>query len=605
MANTFLATSELDFNTLKNNLKTYLQSQDRFTDYNFEGSNFSVLLDILTYNTYLNSYYLNMIGSEMFLDTALVKESVVSHAKELNYIPRSRTSAVAEISVTTTSPTTGTTVTIPKNYRFTTSVNGTNYTFTTNNAVVISGRAGTFESDNFNIYEGEIVTEYFNVTSSSTQRYILQSENLDSTSIEVHLYNSNTDSTYSIYSEASNLYGVTPTSNVFFIQGYANNQYEIYFGNNVTGRKPVPGNLIKVSYRDTVGDAVNGATTFNASSTIDGSSISSIVVSSIAQNGSEKEDIETIRFNAPRFFTTQERAVTKEDYINLTKAKFPQLQAVTAYGGEEVEPKQYGKVIISAKPYGTAGIISDSLKSSIVSYLTLKNLTTEPIFEDPTYLYTDIISNIKYNPNNTTRSAQQLISDIKASIITFNSAYLTDFGADISYSKLLKAIDDTNPAIIGNTTKIRPIKRWSPNIQTTQTLSFSFENPLYYEETLYKLPAGHETVINSSLFEYEYSGTIYNSYISDDGLGNLYIYSFIVDRYGNETTSKQILQNNIGNVNYTTGEVSLSINIYGYSGNYISIYAKLNDNDSDILAFKNLFLLIDPSDITVNMIETV
>lgn len=602
-SNSFLTTSELDFNSLKNNLKTYLQNQERFSDYNFEGSNFSVLLDILTYNTYLNSYYLNMIGSEMFLDTALVKESVVSHAKELNYIPRSRKSATAEISVSMTAPTVGTTVVIPKHYKFTTSIGGNNYTFTTDSAVIVSDNGGNYESNLFRIHEGEIITEYFNVTSDTTQRYILQSENLDSTSIEVEIFNTSTDTTSSTYTVAPNLYGLTPTSNVFFIQGYSSNQYEITFGNDVTGRKPTVGNLIKVSYRDTVGDIVNGSYTFSATSSIGGSSITSIDVSSIASGGAEREDIETIRFNAPRFFTAQERAVTKEDYINLTKARYPQLQAVAAYGGEDVEPKQYGKVIISAKPYGTAGLISQSLKDNIISYLRLKNLTTEPIFQDPEYLYSQIISNVKYNPNNTIKSPQQLVSDIKSNIVAFNSAYLTDFGADISFSKLVKEIDNTNTSIIGNTTKLNPIKRWSPNIQTTQTLSFSFNNPLYYEESLYKLPTGHETVINSSLFQYDYNGTLYNAYLSDDGLGNIYVYSFVPNRDGGLTSTKQILTNNVGTVDYTTGSVSLSLNIYGYIGNYISIYGKLNDNDSDLLASKNMFLIIDPSDITINMIS--
>jgi hypothetical protein len=602
MANTFLATSELDFNTLKNNFKTFLQSQERFTDYDFEGSNFAVLLDILTYNTYLNSYYLNMIGSEMFLDTALVKESVVSHAKELNYIPRSRASAVAEVTVSTTAPSVGSIVTLPKHYRFEAAVGGTTYTFTTNNAVVITANSGTYESGSFNIYEGEIVTEYFNVTGDTTQRYILQSENLDSTSFEVDLYNANTDTTSYAYTNAPNLYGLTPSSNVFFVQGYANNQYEITFGNNVTGRNPQSGNLVKVTYRDTIGDIVNGITTFNATSSVGGASVSSVAVSSAAAGGAEREGLESIRFNAPRFFTTQERAVTKEDYINLTKAKYPQLQAVTAYGGEEVEPKQYGKVIISAKPYGTEGLISQTLKDSIIAYLRLKNLTTEPVFKDPEYIYAQIVSSVKYNPNNTTNSPQQLISDIKNSIVAFNSAYLTDFGADVSFSKLLKAIDDTNTSIIGNTTKLQASKRWSPNVQTTEIITFTFSNPLYYEDTLYQLPAGHETVINSTAFQYDYNGTLYTTYLSDDGLGSIYVYSFVPDRDGNATSTRQILTRDVGTVNYTTGDVTLALNIYGYTGNYINIYGKLNDSDADLMATRNMFIIIDASDISINMV---
>jgi hypothetical protein len=405
----FLNVNQLDFNSIKTNLKNFLSSQGRFADYDFEGSNFSVLLDILAYNTYYNAVYLNQIGSEMFLDSASLLESAVSHAKELNYIPRSRTSAVAYIDITIeTGNATPSSITIPQFYQFTTTINDTTITFSTQDEILVKPVGGIYTASNVAIYEGSIVEEYFNI--SSNNLLTLESGNVDTNSITVSVYPSNTSNVYSNWTKASSLYGLTPESNVYFLQGAQDTKYQISFGNDVTGRAVRSGAVVKILYRDTIGSEGNKAYSFAHSTPIEVYSDISVTTVSEAIEGSEREEIESIKFNAPRHFSTQERAVTAEDYINIVKASFPQIQSVNAFGGEDLDPPQYGKIAISVKPYGTYGFISDGLEQKIISLLSTKNITIEPIIIDPEYFYVAVESYVTYDKTLTTSSSSQIIA---------------------------------------------------------------------------------------------------------------------------------------------------------------------------------------------------
>lgn len=599
MANTtFLSTSELDFNTLKESLKTFLKSQDQFSDYDFDGSNINVLLDVLSYNTYLNSFYLNMVGSEMFLDTSQVKESAVSHAKELNYIPRSRASAEALVNITITPGDSPDSIVIPENYRFTTTMDGTTFNFYIDQDHIVIANNGVYEASNVSIYEGRLVTEYFDVGENT--RFVLQSDTIDTRSIRVQVYESNTSTTAYNYTQAYSLFGLTPSSNVFFIHGHKADQYELDFGNGVTGRSLNVGNRVKVVYRATNGVLGNGATNFSKTSSIQG--YSTIVATTVlsARNGAERENIDRIKFNAPRFFTTQDRAVTSQDFINLTMAKFPQFQAVAAYGGEQMNPPQYGKVAISLKPYGTTGIVSDSLKSEVVAYLNLKNLTTEPIIVDPDLFYLKINTIVKYNPNATTLGQQAIKTQVSNNIINFGQTYLNDFGIDFSYSKLTSAIDDADNSIIGNDTSVSLVRRWTPTPQVTNTVSFSYYNELYHEATLYELPQGHEFTFESSTFRYVSANNTYDAYIGDNGLGVLKIYT---NQLSGNTSLRVSLNDNAGTVNYFTGEVKLTANVDSYVGSHISLKTQLLSKDISIQ--RNAFLIINPQDINITLVPVI
>ncbi len=598
MANTgFLSTTELDFETIKSNLKTYLKAQDRFSDYDFEGSNINVLLDVLSYNTYLNSFYLNMVGSEMFLDTAQLRESAISHAKELNYIPRSKTSAVAYVDITiNTGNATPSFVTIPKNYKFTTIIDSTTLTFSVPADIIVRPIGGVYTASNTAIYEGSLVTEYFTVANTS-ELYTINSENVDTTSLSVSIYESNTSVTPYIYTEASSLFNLTPTSNVYFIQGYSSNKYQLSFGNDLTGRALSVGNLIKIEYRDTLGERGNGAYSFFKTSTINGYSDISITTNFVAAEGSERESIESIKFNAPRYFPTQERAVTSQDYIALAKAEFPQLQAVNAYGGEELTPPQYGKVAISVKPYGTTGLISNALKTSIVSFLSGKSLTTEPIIVDPEFFYISVNSSINYDSRLTSKSLLEIKTLAENAILSYGNTNLTEFGSDLRYSKLVSNIDNVDPSVVSNETTLKLVKRWSPIVESLTTNEFSFDNELYHEITLYQLPNNHEHALYTTSFTYTHSdGLDYNCYIGDDGLGNLRVYN--LQNVGGVTT-RVVLNSDAGTVNYYTGEVLIKLNPKSYSGSYISIFAV--PYNKDIFAVRNKFLLIEATDVLVTV----
>ena len=598
----FLSTTELDFNALKANLITYLSSQPQFADYNFEASNFNVLLDVLSYNTYINAFYINMVGSEMFLDTAQLRESAVSHTKELNYLPRSRTSAVAYVNISVDPGNlTPDFITIPKFYTFSTSLNGATISYSVPDDIIIKPVNGVYFVSNTAIYEGSVVTEYFNVVANNNL-YTLQSDNIDTRSVTVYVYESQSSSVSHIYNYAESLYALGPTSNVYFMQGYSANKYQLTFGNDVTGRKLSQGNLIKVQYRDTLGDAGNGSFIFKKNGSFydsNGNAYNNISVATVkaSSEGSERETIDSIKFNAPRYFPTQGRAVTASDYVALAKAKFPQLQSINAFGGENLIPPQYGKVAISVKPYGTIGLISDALKVDIVNYLKLKNLTTEPVIIDPEFFYIDVVSNINYDSSLTSSSSAQVKALAELAIINYGINNLTEFGSDLRYSKLVADIDNSDLSIVSNETKLRLIKRWNPLLGVYQTLSFTFDNELFHEEVTYLIPQGHEQVIQSDYFTYLHTDNLtYSAYVGDDGTGVLNVYTYQIIQGVNTRT---ILAAGVGSVNYLTGEFLLTTVINAYSGNYISIYAL--PKNKDLYSIKNKFLIIESTKITTTI----
>ena len=553
-------------------------------------------------NTYLNSFYLNMIGTEMFLDTAQLRESAISHSKELNYLPRSKTSAVAYVDITVDPGNrTPAYITIPKNYTFETIAGAQTLYYSVPEDILIRPINGSYIVSNTAIYEGSIVTEYFNVL-ANTNLYSLQSENIDTRSVSVYVYESAGSTASHVYNMSESLFGLTPTSNSYFIQGYADNKYQLYFGNDVTGRRLSQGNIVKVTYRDTLGELGNGTFIFKKGSAFfddNNNSYTNISVATVkaAAEGSDRESISSIKFNAPRYFPTQGRTITAEDYIAVTKAKFPQLQSVNAFGGEELTPPQYGKVGISVKPYGTVGLISDSLKISIINYLKLKNLTMEPIVIDPEFFYIDIVSTINYNSSVSSKSSAQLKALAENAMINYGNLYLTEFGSDLRYSKFVSTVDNADDAIISNETKLRLIKRWSPSPGTKTTLSFSFDNELFHEAVQYLIPQGHESVIISNAFIYTHTDSSdYNSFIADNGMGALNVYTYQII---NGVSTKTVLASNIGTVNYTTGAVVLTTTATSYIGNYIRIYAL--PKGKDLYSIKNKFLIIESTDISLTM----
>ena len=595
-ANGFITTAELNFDTYRANLKTYLQSQDQFKDYNFDGSNFSVLLDILAYNTYLNAFYMNMIGSEMFLDSSTLFESVYSHAKELNYTPSSRSSSRAVVTMTLTGlANTAAYVTIPKNYRISTKINSKNYLFATQEAHTISRTTG-FVSANVSIYEGKITTEYFTEAnnSSTKTRYVLVSANLDTSSIDVQVKSSVSTNTFYTYSRADTLYGLTSTSNVYFVQGYGGGQYELVFGNGITGASLVPGNIVKVNYRDTLGAEGDYAGSFTALDTAyadDGSAVqpSSIRLAtvSVSSGGSDRESVESIKFNAPRYYATQDRAVTKEDYVSLIKSNFPSIESVAVFGGEEDTPKKYGKVIIVTKSFGSDKT-PDSTKLSIQNYLRDKMpLSITPEFQEPDYIYVKLNTTVFYNQSLTTKTTSDIRSSVISAISSFSATNLQNFNQNMRFSRLVSAIDKADASIISNDSIIQMSKRLLPTINQPFSETIQFHNPIYRTTSI------TDSSINSSIFYVSINGVITAATLKDadphptDDIGILYV---VTDS----------LNTPIGTINYATGEIVIAnLNVVAYN-NYISLYA-YTASQQDILIQRDQILTIDPADVTITV----
>ena len=612
MANSSLILSSLDFDTLKANFKEYLKSQPIFSDYNFDGSNINVLLDVMSYNSYLNSFYLNMVASEMFLDSAQNYDSVISHAKELNYLPRSTKSAYAEISFPLQTSGINGTIEIPKNTRFTGFNSNGTYVFTTNQKQTYTSPNSLYSVTSLKIYEGAYFQDTFVVNYNiESQQYILSNRSIDTDSIEVTVIENNGANT-TVFSRAQNLYGLDSASSVYFLQPAQNGLYEITFGDGLFGRKPLNTGVVVATYRVSAGSDANGVESFVLDTdlgVVNGGTVSpgSISINSASNSGANLESIESIRYTAPRYFATQQRAVSSDDYASLVLANFGgSVSDVVVYGGETVEPKQYGRVIVSIKPSGST-IAPDYLRNEISNYL--KDYIALPnriVIGDPDYLYCYVNTAVQYDKTLTSKTASDLSSAVLNSITTYSSDNIEKFANDLRYSKLVAAIDGTDASIVSNDTSIRIIKRVTPLLNSNTSYSIQLNNPLYNQQdpitsdqhisfygSEYETHFGHASVI-SSKFTFNYQGVSYPlSYFEDDSLGNIDVYV--------PSGAVVVKLVNIGSVDYTNGVINLNnLNLSSYN-NYVSIYCRpLN---RDLYANQNKIILIESSDVNVTILE--
>ena len=589
MANSSVTLASLDFNSIKDSLKLYLQSQDRFTDYDFEGSNISVLLDVLAYNSFQNAFYLNMVGNEMFLDTSILRDSAVSHAKSLNYTPRSFNSAEATVNIAITVPNTEiTTLTIPAYTSFTSTVGNDSYTFSTEEDIILnspttSGNNNIFTASNTVLSEGVWVTDTFVVRPNDNSRFILTNKTADTSSLTVTVLEDNQATTLT-YTQATSLLGLTASSQVFFLQGAENYSYEIVFGDGVVARKPKDYSIVQVRYRTCNGQLANGARTFVTDGAIDGYSNVAVTTVTNASGGAVAEDVDSIKFNAPRYFQTQERAVTVEDYRNLLLATYPEINAINAYGGEQLDPPQYGKVFLAIDLTG-ADQLPQTKKDQYYSFVKSRcPIAIDPVFVDPEYTYVEVVSTVDYNINTTALSASDIRSLVIAAIQSYNSTNLDRFASTLRYSKLVAAIDAAQSAIVSNDTSIRLVKRLTPTVGSAQAFDVRFNDQL--TTVLTSLPFNAST-IESSIFTYNAAQVK----IVDDGNGILNVVAA-----GDRNT---IAQRNVGTVDYQTGLVQFSNLIVSSYTNVIKLYAVAAEKD--LQTSTNTILAIDTADVNVTV----
>jgi hypothetical protein len=585
-ANSSLILSNVDFDTHKNTLKQYLKSQTRFQDYDFEGSNMNVLLDILSYNTFHNMFYLNMAASEMFLDSAQLRDSVISHAKELNYTPRSFKSAAANVDITiTTNDMAKRSIPIAKGQTFTSRFNNRAYTFTTaENIVLTDYEVGTntvvFTGTNIQLHEGYYINDTFTYNSNDLMRFVLSNQNVDISSIGVTVIE-DVGATTLTYTRALSLFNIDQNSRVFFIQPAENNAYEIVFGDGITGRRPKDNSIISVEYRISNGQLPNGCKTFRSDTSINGETSIVVSVNSPASGGSVSETIDEIKYNAPRHFTTQERAITVEDYENLLKINFPEINAVSAYGGEDLNPPQFGKVFVAVDLVEVDGV-PETKKDEYYRFLKPRSpVSIDPVFVDPGYTYLEVNSIVKYNINTTKLSAEDIRTIATAAIRNYALTNLNNFNRVFRYSKAIEAIDNSQNAIISNETTVRMIKIITPDLNVDNTLDVDFQIALDTSQAV----SADGYAIQSTKFGYK--GELVS--LKDDGLGSIYI----VSSSGNQIKA-------VGTVNYETGLVQLSqFNITSFQGAGIKI--KATPLNKDIAVINNVILNIVDDDINLTV----
>lgn len=588
MANSSINLVDLDFIALKDSLKQHLSSQPRFKDYNFEGSNINVLLDVLAYNTYLNSFYLNMVASEMFLDTAQLRDSVVSHAKELNYLPRSFRSAYANVNIAITPATAQDSVTIPSKTNFTARVGSETFNFVTKESIVITTSSdGVFYANNVTLYEGGYVTDTFVKNSLvDNQRFILTNPNIDTSSIEMTVTENSGEDVYN-YVQAFSMFGLTSNSNIFFVQAAENEQYEIIFGDNITGRAPLDGALIEITYRASNGELPNGAGTFINNSSIDGHSNITVRVNKEAINGSTSESISSIKYNAPRSFQSQERAVTESDYKTLLIREFPEIQAISVFGGEKEDPPQYGKVFVSVDIFGSEGV-PDVNKNLYKSYLEDKvplGISVEVV--NPEFVYLNVETNINYDYNSTTLSAEEVRSIVTQGIIDYNNNNLNDFNTKFRYSKFVSYIDGLTPSILNNDTTVVPYFLLNPEFSVDTDYNLNFNSELLITTPSSKT---HDIVTDRGIYSTSFIYDGKTCQLEDDGLGNM--------RIVRVTTTSHREVKRVGTVNYKTGTVAITdLNVSSYTGRGIKLFAK--PTSLDYQSTLKYILAIDTDSINV------
>lgn len=472
----------LDFDSIKNNLKTFLKSQDTFKDYNFEGSGMSVLLDVLAYNTQYNSFYLNMVANETFLDTALQRSSVVSQAKLLNYTPKSTVSPTAYIDIVV-NEVSQSSLTLPVNTTFLSeSIDGINYNFVTTKTITENTVANTVTFTDVELKQGIPVTYRFTVDSTSNPSYTfeLPDSTIDVSTLSVSVQKSSSNSQFEIYNISNSYMTVNDNSKVFFLQESLNGNYEIIFGDGIIGNKLSDGNIVTVNYISSQGTSSSGANNFVLMDSISGFTNPSIYGKIKASQGKERESIDSIKFQAPKTFSSQGRAVTKDDYINIIQSNNIGLtfDAVNVWGGEENDPPVYGQVFISLKPTG-GYVLTDTQKQKLITDVIkpMSVLTVTPTIVDPDYVYLQLVINVLYDSTKTTLTPSEISSRVKSATTNFVNANLNTFNSTFLETDLAAAIKNLNQSIITSEITVNVQKKIYPNLTspTTYTLLYGTE----------------------------------------------------------------------------------------------------------------------------------
>ena len=597
-----LRVTELDFDNIKENLKTFLKAQTEFKDYDFEGSGMSVLLDTLAYNTHYLGFNANMLANEMFLDSAALRSSVVSHAKTLGYEVSSPRAPIATVNISLS--TSGTTKTMPAGTAFTTSVDGTSYQFVTIADVTASNTGSAVPFDSVNIYEGSYVTTRYTVDVNDVdQKFLLSDARSDTTTLTVKVQNSASDTTTTTYTRAKDITQLSTSSTVYYLQETDSGLFEVYFGDGTVSAALSDGNIVILQYVVTNKTAANGASSFSSPSSID--DVTGVTTTTVANasGGSEAETIQSIKLNAPLDYATQGRCVTVDDYKTYTKKLFANTQAVSVWGGEDgsydtstgvSSNPEYGKVFISIKSTTGENLTSVQKSNLVTAFAPYKVASITPVVVDPETTFLILNVNFNYDSTATTSTKDELASLISTTISNYNSSDLQEFNSSFRHSKLTGLIDDTDTAILNNTTTVTMGKFFTP-VSSNSSYTISFNNAFYNPYTGYNTAAGG--VIASTGF-YLDNDTTTEYFFDDDGSGNLRIYSL------SSAGVRTYLNSAAGTVDYVNGTISIGTlnitavsNVDGASSTKIRVTVIPKSND--VVPVRNQILEIDLVNSTV------
>ena len=584
--------TNLNFEDIKSSIKDYLRANTQFKDMDFEGSNLSILIDILAYNSYTTAYNTNMAINETFIDSATLRENVVSLARNIGYVPRSRRAARATVNFNASGITSTTKqITFQPGVIANGSVSNINYVFSLPEAVSFNAFNGASRGVMV-IYQGQYVTNSYVVDNNNpSERYVLPNDGIDTSTISVKIRNSSSDNTTTSYELVDNIIGITSTSNIYLLQETTDEKYELLFGDDVFGKKLESGNIIDISYIKTNGKAGNGIENFNFAGLIkdeDGADETDFRIFLSANeksaNGDEIEPVESVKYYAPRLYAAQHRAVTANDYEAIIPSIYPNIESVSAYGGEDLNPPQFGRVFIAAKPKN-GSFLSELTKKQLLN--SLKNYSIAgivPSFVDLKFLYVEIDSYIYYN-SNFVGDPDNLKTDVITSLSQYASGTeLNKFGGRFAYSKVLSVIDNVDTSITSNITLVKMRRNINTKINQFAQYELCFLNQIYAPNEKYNI---HSTGFNVS----DVVGTCYFSDIKvNEDSGTLFMFQILNDE------SIKVISNNFGRIDYKEGEIVLdTVNITSTIENDDVIEVEAVPQSNDVLAKNELYLQFDIS----------
>jgi hypothetical protein len=588
----FTKFTNLDFDQIRTQIKDYLRANSNFTDFDFEGSNFSVLIDTLAYNTYITAFNSNMVVNESFLDSATLRENVVSLARNIGYVPRSRSASKANLTLNIQATTSSPTVTLEQGLVCVGSVDNSNYIFSIPENITTTVTSNTATFSGINVYQGTLLRNTFVVDGSLDQRFILNNSFIDTSTIVVKVDEKE-------YSRVDNILNINSTSEIYLIQEVQDEKYELLFGDGYFGKKLQNGAVITVTYIITDGIEGNGASNFAFSGRLLDSLNVPIAASSVtvttntsSSNGGDIESVESIKYYAPRLYSSQYRAVTSRDYEAIVQSIYPNTESVSVVGGEELDPPQYGNVIISIKPKN-GDYVSDFDKETILS--KLKNYSLSGINQqiiDLKVLYVEVDSAVYYNPSQSS-TPNSLKTSITNTLNTFATSNINKFGGRFKYSKLCQTIDNVDDAITSNITRVIIRRNLKALINQSAQYELCYGNSFYYKPEGFNIKSTGFTLAGRT-------GTFY--FTDVPGTGGKGVISVVRD---STTDDKYIVEiKSAGTIDYTKGEIilnTLNITSTVNPNNIVEIQAYPQSND--VIGLKDLYLSLSVSDSKINMIK--